>query len=58
MKNHKGEKSSPLDDITPTSWPPEFTSELLQLLEKILEGYPRKGPYCANGQPLIILNPT
>ena len=45
MKNRKGKKSSPLDDITPTSWPPEFTSELLRmlhLLEQTLEIYPRQ----------------
>jgi len=45
MKNRKGKKSSPLDDITPTSWPPEFTSEflrLLHLLEETLEIYPQQ----------------
>lgn len=45
MKNRKGKKSSPLDDITPTSWPPEFTSELLRLihlLEETLEIYPKQ----------------
>lgn len=45
MKNRKGKKSSPLDDITPTSWPPEFTSELLRLLhllEETLEIYPQQ----------------
>lgn len=45
MKNRKGKKSSPLDDITPTSWPPEFTSELLQLihlLEETLQIYPKQ----------------
>jgi predicted helicase len=45
MKNRKGKKSSPLDDITPTSWPPEFTSELLRLLhllEETVETYPQQ----------------
>ncbi|MCR4304382.1 MAG: hypothetical protein NUV63_09210 [Gallionella sp.] len=45
MKSRKGKKSSPLDDITPTSWPPEFTSELrrlLHLLEETLEIYPQQ----------------
>ena len=45
MKNRKGKKSSPLDDITPASWPPEFTSELLRLLhllEETLEIYPQQ----------------
>lgn len=37
MKCRKGKKSSPLDDITPTSWPPEFTSELLRLLHLLEE---------------------
>jgi hypothetical protein len=45
MKNRKGKKSSPLDDITPTNWPPEFTSELLRLLhllEETLEIFPQQ----------------
>jgi hypothetical protein len=45
MKIRKGKKSSPLDDITPSSWPPEFTSELLRLLhllEETLEIYPQQ----------------
>lgn len=45
MKNRKGKKSSPLDDIAPASWPPEFTSELLRLLhllEQTLEIYPQQ----------------
>ncbi len=45
MKSRKGRKSSPLDDITPASWPPDFTSELLRLLhllEETLEIYPRQ----------------
>ena len=43
MKNPKGKKSSPLDDINPTLWPPEFTTELLELLwvlEATLAEYP------------------
>lgn len=45
MKNRKGKKSSPLDNIAPASWPPEFTSELLRLLhllEETLEIYPQQ----------------
>ena len=45
MKSRKGKKSSPLDDITPINWPPEFTSELLRLLhllEESLEIYPQQ----------------
>ncbi|MBU1224015.1 MAG: N-6 DNA methylase [Gammaproteobacteria bacterium] len=45
MKCRKGKKSSPLDDITPSGWSPEFTSELLrllQLLEETLEIYPQQ----------------
>ena len=43
LKNRKGKKSSPLDDIAPAGWPPEFTSELLKLLhllEETLALYP------------------
>lgn len=32
MKNRKGKKSSPLDDIHPERWTSEFTDELLRLL--------------------------
>ena len=32
MKKPKGKKSSPLDEINPTQWPSEFTTELLELL--------------------------
>ena len=31
-KKPKGKKSSPLDEINPTQWPSEFTTELLELL--------------------------
>lgn len=50
MKNRKGKKSSPLDNIVPSSWPPEFTSELLRLLhilEDTLEIYPQQGKLLA-----------
>lgn len=43
MKNPKGKKSSPLDEINPTQWPSEFTTELLELLwvlEATLAEYP------------------
>jgi hypothetical protein len=46
MKNPKGKKSSPLDDITPATlggWPSQFTTELLELLwvlEATLAEYP------------------
>lgn len=32
MKEPKGKRSSPLDDINPTQWPSQFTTELLELL--------------------------
>ena len=32
MKNRRGRKSSPLDDITPSGWTADYTSELLRLL--------------------------
>ena len=43
MKNRKGKKSSPLDDIRPECWTSEFTNELLKLLwvlEATVAGYP------------------
>lgn len=43
MKNPKGRKSSPLDEINPKKWPSEFTTELLELLwvlEATLAEYP------------------
>ena len=43
MKDRKGKKSSPLDDIHPTNWTYDFTREFLELLwvlEKTIEGYP------------------
>ncbi len=45
MKSGKGKKSSSLDDIRPSSWLPEFTTELLQLLwvlEATLTDYPKQ----------------
>jgi hypothetical protein len=45
MKAGHGKKSSPLDDIRPTRWTIEFTSELLELLwvlEATLELYPKQ----------------
>lgn len=45
MRNRKGKKSSPLDEIAPEGWPPEFTSELLRLLhllEATLALYPEQ----------------
>ena len=32
IKNRRGKKSSPLDEITPTGWHAEYTSELIKLL--------------------------
>ena len=43
MRPGAGRKSSPLDDIRPAAWPPQFTTELLELLwvvEATLETYP------------------
>jgi len=45
MKHPKGKKSSPLDDIRPERWTPEFTTELLKLLwvlEATLATYPEQ----------------
>ncbi len=45
MKERKGRKSSPLDAITPPSWPAEYTSEFLKLLhclEETLSLYPKQ----------------
>lgn len=45
MRERKGKKSSPLDDIHPKSWTYEFTREFLELLwvlEKTLEDYPEQ----------------
>lgn len=45
MKNPKGKKSSPLDEINPDRWPSEFTTELLELLwvlEATLAEYPQQ----------------
>ena len=43
MRDGKGKTSSPLDDIRPTSWTHQFTTELLELLwvlEATVAGYP------------------
>jgi predicted helicase len=43
MRERKGKKSSPLDDIHPSSWTYEFTREFLELLwvlQKTLDSYP------------------
>ena len=45
MRERKGKKSSPLDDIHPQTWTYEFTREFLELLwvlEKTIEGYPEQ----------------
>ena len=45
MRERKGKKSSPLDDIHPLTWTHEFTREFLELLwvlEKTLQGYPEQ----------------
>ena len=46
MRNRKGRKSSsPLDDLGPERWTPEFTDEFLKLLwilEATLESYPKQ----------------
>jgi len=45
MRERRGRKSSPLDDIRPTTWTHDFTRELLELLwvlEKTVEGYPKQ----------------
>ncbi len=45
MKKPRGRKSSDLDDINPTRWPSEFTTELLELLwvlEHTLAEYPKQ----------------
>ena len=45
MKNPKGKKSSPLDEINPKKWPSDFTTELLELLwvlEATIAQYPQQ----------------
>lgn len=45
MKNPKGKKSCPLDDIRPEKWTGDFTTELLELLwilEATIAEYPRQ----------------
>jgi predicted helicase len=50
MKNPKGKKSSPLDDIRPEKWTGQFTTELLELLwilEATIAQYPRQAKLLA-----------
>ena len=45
MKKGAGKKSSPLDDIRPTRWTSQFTTELLELLwvlEETVKSYPEQ----------------
>jgi hypothetical protein len=45
MREPKGKKSSPLDDIHPERWTRDFTDELLELLwilEATIAEYPRQ----------------
>lgn len=45
MRNPKGKKSSPLDDIHPEKWTGDFTTELLEVLwnlEATIAQYPRQ----------------
>ncbi len=50
MKNPKGKKSSPLDDIHPEKWTGDFTTELLELLwilEATMAEYPTQAKLLA-----------
>lgn len=50
MKNPKGKKSSPLDEIRPEKWTGDFTTELLELLwilEATIAEYPRQAKLLA-----------
>ena len=50
MKNPKGRKSSPLDEINPDKWPSDFTTELLELLwvlEATIVEYPAQAKLLA-----------
>lgn len=50
MKNPKGKKSSPLDDIRPEKWTGQFTTELLELLwilEATIAEYPAQAKLLA-----------
>lgn len=45
MKQRKGKKSSPLDEVSPSTWKPEFSEEFLKLLwilEHTIVGYPKQ----------------
>jgi hypothetical protein len=51
LRNRKGKKSSPLDDIAPEGWSSAFTTELLRLLallEETLRLYPRQDALLAD----------
>ncbi len=51
LRNRKGKKSSPLDDIAPAGWSPAFTTELLRLLhllEETLARYPSQDALLAS----------
>jgi hypothetical protein len=50
MKNPKGKKSSPLDEIGPETWTGDFTTELLEvlwILEATINEYPRQAKLLA-----------
>jgi len=57
MKNPKGKKSSPLDDIRPEKWTGDFTTELLELLW-ILEATIAEYPTLAKLLSAVAKNPT
>jgi hypothetical protein len=57
MKNPKGKRSSPLDDIRPEIWSGEFTTELLELLW-ILEATIGQYPEQAKLLSQVIKRPT
>lgn len=59
MKEGKGKKSSPLDDIRPERWTAQFTRELLELLwvlEATLDIYPQQAELLQEvlGGPLVL----
>jgi hypothetical protein len=50
MREPKGKKSSPLDDIRPERWTGDFTTELLELLwilEATIAEYPQQAKLLA-----------
>jgi hypothetical protein len=51
MKDGAGKKSSPLNDIHPSCWTGQFTTELLELLwvlEATVDGYPEQARLLEN----------